>query len=421
MNTHTDKTQENKGQSIVNTVAQKQNNNESTLQVVDDRPEAVTQRKLQETANNSPQAKQTAQLQAMADGYSAQQEFAIQKKANSTGLPDDLKSGIENLSGYSMDDVKVHYNSDKPGQLQAHAYAQGTDIHVASGQEKHLPHEAWHVVQQKQGRVQPTFQMKGKVNINDDAGLEKEADSMGMKALNQTQTSEINKPLASIEPSNNISQLITVHDDKVWSSYLDKVIINDKQAVITVGSADTMTGGHSTIILECQGLDGLCRSYRIDLWVDESANWHMPITIKERQKESAPWTGLLGGLASMVGNNERSVENGSDPLKNREGEIIGGIEILPKTASHIIKGSLANAVLDRATNLQGSINTDYFYSKTGYFLPIIHFGETRKPINCAGFASLLLETAGIGKSSVVPSSLSGQQSTKEETKERFTI
>ncbi len=113
---------------------------------------------------------------------------AIQRKSgneNNTGLPDTLKSGIENLSGYSMDDVKVHYNSPQPAQLQAHAYAQGTDIHIAPGQEKHLPHEAWHVVQQKQGRVQPTQQLKGKVNINDDAGLEKEADVMGAKALQQ--------------------------------------------------------------------------------------------------------------------------------------------------------------------------------------------------------------------------------------------
>ncbi|GAL83622.1 hypothetical protein MYP_849 [Sporocytophaga myxococcoides] len=102
---------------------------------------------------------------------------------NNTGMPDDLKSGIENLSGMSMDDVKVHYNSDKPAQMKANAYAQGTDIHVASGQEKHLPHEAWHVVQQKQGRVQPTIQMKGDVNVNEDPGLEKEADVMGAKAL----------------------------------------------------------------------------------------------------------------------------------------------------------------------------------------------------------------------------------------------
>ena len=100
------------------------------------------------------------------------------KSGNRTGLPDNLKSGIENLSGLSMDDVRVHYNSPKPAQLHALAYTQGTDIHVAPGQEKHLGHEAWHVVQQKQGRVQPTMQLQG-VSVNDDEGLEKEADRMG--------------------------------------------------------------------------------------------------------------------------------------------------------------------------------------------------------------------------------------------------
>lgn len=202
MNTHADKTQENKNQLVANSVSQKQSGGESTFQFVDNRTEAVAQRKLQEIANNSPQvsqlrafqemannspqAKQAAQLQAMANNHSAQQPQPIQKKENNTGLPDNLKSGIENLSGYSMDDVKVHSNSDKPAQLQAHAYAQGTDIHIVSGQEKHLPHEAWHVVQQKQGRVKPTMQMKGSVNVNDDAGLEQEADVMGAKALKMT-------------------------------------------------------------------------------------------------------------------------------------------------------------------------------------------------------------------------------------------
>ena len=105
----------------------------------------------------------------------------IQRKENKTGLPDNLKSGIENLSGISMDDVRVHYNSPKPAQVQALAYTQGTDIYLAPGQEEHLPHEAWHVVQQKQGMVKPTLQAKG-VAINDDRGLEREADVMGEKA-----------------------------------------------------------------------------------------------------------------------------------------------------------------------------------------------------------------------------------------------
>lgn len=106
----------------------------------------------------------------------------VQRK-NETGLPDQLKNGVEQLSGISMDDVRVHYNSSKPESLHALAYTQGTDIHVAPGQEKHLGHEAWHVVQQKQGIVEPTFELNGE-SINDNQALEREADIMGARALN---------------------------------------------------------------------------------------------------------------------------------------------------------------------------------------------------------------------------------------------
>ncbi|HEX9061228.1 MAG TPA: DUF4157 domain-containing protein [Clostridia bacterium] len=104
------------------------------------------------------------------------------KKENNTGMPDGLKAGVESLSGIDMSDVRVHYNSDRPAGVGALAYTQGTDIHVASGQERHLAHEAWHVVQQAQGRVQPTMQMQG-MDVNDDPGLEHEADVMGERAL----------------------------------------------------------------------------------------------------------------------------------------------------------------------------------------------------------------------------------------------
>ena len=128
------------------------------------------------TSDSNPRASQQAPIDTIL------QRSEKKEKPNDTGLPDNLKSGVENLSGHSLDDVKVHYNSNKPAQLQALAYTQGTDIHVAPGQERHLPHEAWHVVQQKQGRVQPTLQLQG-VNVNDDDSLEREADVMGRNAL----------------------------------------------------------------------------------------------------------------------------------------------------------------------------------------------------------------------------------------------
>jgi len=133
------------------------------------------------------------------------------KRSNNTGLPNQLKAGLEQLSGHSMDDVKVHYGSSKPAQLNAHAFAKGTQIHLAPGQAKHLPHEAWHVVQQKQNRVQPTKHVNGQA-INDSNALESEADSMGAKALQVGATVQ-RKPIASPLPkgvensSNGVAQL----------------------------------------------------------------------------------------------------------------------------------------------------------------------------------------------------------------------
>lgn len=92
------------------------------------------------------------------------------EKSSPTGLPESLKSEIESLSGMQqLDHVAVHYNSRKPAQLNAHAYAQGSQIHIAPGQESTLPHEAWHLVQQKQGRVSPTFQAPGDVGTDEEA------------------------------------------------------------------------------------------------------------------------------------------------------------------------------------------------------------------------------------------------------------
>jgi cell fate (sporulation/competence/biofilm development) regulator YlbF (YheA/YmcA/DUF963 family) len=141
-------------------------------------------RQLAQSIHQSPQMQALSATAEMINQGAppAQLEEGPAPAPNRTGLPDGLKSGIESLSGIAMDNVKVHYNSSQPAQLNALAYAQGSDIHVAPGEEKHLPHEAWHVVQQAQGRVQPTMQRKDGVSINDDAGLEREADMMGAKA-----------------------------------------------------------------------------------------------------------------------------------------------------------------------------------------------------------------------------------------------
>lgn len=139
----------------------------------------------------------------------AMQRVPASPRPNNTGLPDNLKSGVESLSGYSLDNVRVHYNSSKPPAVQAYAYTQGTDIHIAPGQEKRLPHEAWHVTQQMSGRVAPTTNVGG-MPINDDSVLEREADSMGSKAVEYKSTEDVGLPnllpSKTVAPVRNVSQ-----------------------------------------------------------------------------------------------------------------------------------------------------------------------------------------------------------------------
>ena len=148
-------------------------------------------------------------------------------RPNNTGMPDNLKAGIESLSGFSMDDVRVHYNSSKPATVQALAYTQGTDIHVAPGQEKHLPHEAWHVAQQMAGRVSPTTNING-LPVNDNAALEHEADVMGEKAV-QCKEKKTQCFRGSVVPSKNTMQRIVLDRSKKVCYATDDVYIEDSE------------------------------------------------------------------------------------------------------------------------------------------------------------------------------------------------
>ncbi len=122
-----------------------------------------------------------AALQAQADASAA-------PAPNRTGMPDGLKAAVEHLSGRAMDDVRVHHGSGAAAQLQAHAFARGGDIHIGPGQGRHLAHEVWHVVRQKQGRVRPERVLPGGVAVNDSPALEAEADHMGAAAERLSRT-----------------------------------------------------------------------------------------------------------------------------------------------------------------------------------------------------------------------------------------
>ncbi|MCR6641940.1 MAG: DUF4157 domain-containing protein [Sporocytophaga sp.] len=115
--------------------------------------------------------------------------------SSSDKMPSIVQRKMEASFGEDFSDVNIHKDSSQSKELNAYAHTQGNNIHFAPGMyhsdsqkgQELLGHELTHVVQQREGRVQPTVQKKG-VNINDDEGLEKEADEMGEKAAKGEKT-----------------------------------------------------------------------------------------------------------------------------------------------------------------------------------------------------------------------------------------
>lgn len=120
-----------------------------------------------------------------------QEEQPIQQKStNPNGLPNTIQTQMENALGADFSSVNIHTNSQSATDVGALAYTQGNDVHFAPGQynpetnsgQELIGHELTHVVQQREGRVQPTTQAAG-LPLNDDKGLEAEADEGGRKVV----------------------------------------------------------------------------------------------------------------------------------------------------------------------------------------------------------------------------------------------
>lgn len=105
--------------------------------------------------------------------------------ADPTGIPAQMRSRFERLTGCSYEDVRVHYHSSQPARAGARAFTQGNQVYVGPGEEACLPHELAHVFQQKEGRVPADGVCPPLRNSawNNDGGLEREADRLAQAAM----------------------------------------------------------------------------------------------------------------------------------------------------------------------------------------------------------------------------------------------
>lgn len=129
----------------------------------------------------------SAPVQRMSGGASSPGQ-ELPSDGGGKAMPEEVQAKMEGAFGADFSGVRIH-EGPRSEALGARAYTQGKDVHFAPGEyqpgsqsgQELLGHELAHVVQQSQGRVSATTQAKG-VAVNDDAGLETEADAMGAKA-----------------------------------------------------------------------------------------------------------------------------------------------------------------------------------------------------------------------------------------------
>ena len=165
-----------------------------------------------------------------------QDEITDTSEKGKTGIPSVMKKSFEQSSGFSFDDVRVHYSSEKPAQLHAHAYTQGNDVFVAPGQEKHLPHELGHVVQQKSNMVKPNEEIGG-LPLNTDPAMEHDADDIAQNAEeNMPFSADTDDVPLQAKTIDGVVQMANSQDSYNWTAGVASTIFTGLGMIGAVGS-----------------------------------------------------------------------------------------------------------------------------------------------------------------------------------------
>jgi len=193
-----------------------------------------------------------------------------------------------------MSNVRVHYGSSSPAQLDALAYAQGSHIHLARGEEKHLPHEAWHVVQQRQRRVPATMQLGG-APVNDNAVLEHEADTMGRRAVSEPAPGpSAGSDLQEAPAQSSVVQRVPIEAKVSWNI---THVVEEKNGSLfegaEIGALGELESGERLVVDSDDifvsrrgGNQELARNWEADRRAEPGRDWYRVLILKGRDVRS---------------------------------------------------------------------------------------------------------------------------------------
>lgn len=226
MNTPSHENKETRSKSAAENLSKTESSSDSAFQFVDNRLEAIAQRKLQEGINNNPQvkqlrafqkmahnsprAKQVTQSRAMADNIAAQQQHPIQKKENKTGSAQ-LKFNP--------------YAPKQPGELGNYS--------------KQEPESVWNVAQQKKCKPKPVLQTK-RVTIRDEMHSRTEIGQSSVYTLAKGSSHSSSVPAQLVKGLVPTTYVQVNDGGPVWYGQIVRVIDENTYEIRVGGSDRTM-------------------------------------------------------------------------------------------------------------------------------------------------------------------------------------
>lgn len=186
MHTPSDKSQQPQSQAIANELSEKKGTGEAIKQFVDNRPEAIAQRKLQEMANNSEQVKQLKAVQRMIDHSQKGKKVIVREAATNNLSPIQTKRiSIKQLESGG-------FTGPHQGGTWQYNFPSSGGIHVTVlRQDGHATH--FHVRRDTKGGVKNRIDynenesgdwIEGNVNVPDNTELEQQMRQRGQETIN---------------------------------------------------------------------------------------------------------------------------------------------------------------------------------------------------------------------------------------------
>ena len=189
--------------------------------------------------------------------------FQLKAESNPPTIMQQMESAFET----DFSNVNIHTSSNEAVQLKAQAFTQGNDIHFAPGKYQPgtengkalLGHELSHVVQQREGRVNPTGSMNGKP-LNDSPALEAEADEMGKMAARHIPKEPVEQKVAKASSGAPAVQRKVVQryaeidtaaqSNQEWDAGQDLRVSDNGMAIAAVDPSAKMAYAHPSLIAQ---------------------------------------------------------------------------------------------------------------------------------------------------------------------------